>query len=243
MRLDQRIVADGLAESRAKAQALIKAGLVRVEGAVCAKPSREVADASVVLVTGFDCPWVSRAGLKLAHAFETFDLSIDGRVTLDLGASTGGFTEVCLSRGAAKVYAVDVGRGQLHQRLREDQRVVSMEGVNARDLTQAQIPEPPAFVTADLSFISLAKALPAPLALTTPQARGVLLVKPQFEVGRSRIGKGGIVKDAAARDAAEAEVGAALDALGWRVLDRTTSPILGGDGNEERLVLIERRGA
>lgn len=242
MRLDQRLVADGLAESRARAQLLIRAGLVTVDGARCDKPSREIAIEAAIQVLGVACPWVSRAGLKLDHAFEAFGVSAEGRVVLDLGASTGGFAEVCLSRGARKVYAVDVGRGQLHARLRADPRVVSLEGLNAKDLTREHLPEPADLVTADLSFISLGKALPAPLALAAPRAVAILLVKPQFEVGRAQIGKGGIVKDPAARDEAVETVSATLEALGWSVRGKAVSPILGGDGNEERLLLAERGG-
>lgn len=243
MRLDQRLIAEGLADSRSRARRLIESGLVAVDGAVCAKPALSVSDGQSVRLLGDDCPWVSRGALKLLKALEAFDLSPEGAVALDLGASTGGFTEVLLARGARRVYAVDVGRDQLRAELRGDPRVVSLEGVNVKALDAALIPEPIDFFTADLSFISLTKALPAPLALAAPGAVAALLVKPQFEVGRARIGKGGIVKDPAAREDAVAAVAACLEGLGWRALGRAVSPILGGDGNEERLLAarLERR--
>lgn len=240
MRLDLRLVADRLAPSRSRAKDMVRAGAVAVDGVVIAKPGQIVdADATVALVKDY-CPWVSRAGLKLAHALDRFGLSPRGATVLDLGASTGGFTEVCLERRARRVYAVDVGHGQLHERLRDDPRVVALEGVNARAVDAALVPEPIDFFTADLAFISLSKALPAPLALAAPGAVAVLLVKPQFEVGPALVGKGGVVRDAAARDTAAQTVAAALKSWGWTVIGEDVSPILGGDGNEERLLAARR---
>lgn len=236
MRLDQAMVARGLAPSRARAQALIAAGAVLVGGAPAAKASQAVATDAEIAVTEDPCPWVSRAALKLVHALETFDLSPEGAVVADIGASTGGFTEVCLSRGAARVYAVDVGRDQLHASLKGDARVIELSGRNARDLTAEQIPEPLDWVVTDVSFIALSKALPAALALARPGATLVALVKPQFEVGKARIGKGGVVKDAAAQDDAVAGVRAFLSEIGWRPGEAIDSPILGGDGNREFLL-------
>lgn len=245
LRLDQRLVRDGLAETRSRAQALIRAGRVRLGGAPCKRPAQPAPeDLAIDLAPprgeGDATRWVSRAALKLLHGLDRFGLSPAGAAALDLGASTGGFTEVLLARGAARVYAVDVGRDQLHSSLAGDPRVVSLEGVNAKALSRAAIPEPIEFVTADLAFISLAKALPAPLALTAPGAAALLLVKPQFEVGPADVGKNGLVREAAARDAAVAGVSAFLEAAGWRVLGADVSPILGGDGNEERLLAARR---
>lgn len=199
------------------------------------KASELVADdAEVVAVAAH--PWVGRGALKLAHALELWPVAVEGRVVLDVGASTGGFTEVCLDRGAARVYAVDVGRGQLHPRVAADPRVVSLEATDARDLTAAVIPEQPGLIVTDVSFISLAKALPAALALAHPGADLVALVKPQFEVGPERVGKGGLVSEPAARQDALDGVVAFLEASGWGVQATTDSPIDGGDGNREFLI-------
>ncbi len=235
MRLDRALVEAGLAESRARAQALIAAGAVRVDGRPAGKASAEVAVGAVLAVEGDPLPWVSRAGAKLAHALEAFGLDPRGAVALDLGASTGGFTEVLLGAGAAEVWAVDVGHGQLAPALARDPRVHAIEGLNVRALTAAHVP-PPDWIVADLSFISLAKALPAALALARPGAVLVALVKPQFEVGRAAVGKGGIVRDAAAIAAARAGVRDFLGLAGWTVTGEVESPIRGGDGNREYLV-------
>ena len=181
-------------------------------------------------------PWVGRGALKLEHALVTWPIQVEGRVVLDVGASTGGFTEVCLAAGAARVYAVDVGRGQLHASLTGDPRVVILEGVDARNLTATEVPESPQLVVCDVSFIGLAKALPAALALAAQGADLVALVKPQFEVGPERVGKGGLVRDAAARATALADVKAFLEAVGWAIVGQTDSPIEGGDGNREYLL-------
>ena len=185
-------------------------------------------------------PWVGRGALKLAHALDLWPVAVEGRVVLDVGASTGGFTEVCLSRGASRVYAVDVGRGQLHPKVAADLRVVSLEATDARDLTPTIIPEPPGLIVTDVSFISLAKALPAALALAQAGADLVALVKPQFEVGRERVGKGGVVTDAVARQGALDDVAAFLAASGWTIRETTDSPISGGDGNREFLLWATR---
>lgn len=238
-RLDQALVAAGLAPSRARAQAMVAAGVVTVDGAPADKPSARVAPTARLAVLRDPLPWVSRGALKLLHALDTFALSPAGAVALDLGASTGGFTEALLARGAAEVWAIDVGHGQLAPGLRADPRVQAIEGLNARDLTQAHVP-PPDWIVADLSFIALAKALGPALALAPPGATLVALVKPQFEVGPQRVGKGGVVRDAAAARAAVDGVRAYLAASGWPTLGETPSPIPGGDGNAEWLVAARR---
>lgn len=240
MRLDQAMAVRGLVESRARAQALIAEGAVRVDGAAARKPSQKVAAEAQIDVAEGAPRWVSRGALKLVHALDHFDLSPDGAEALDLGASTGGFVEVLLARGAACVVAVDVGRGQLHPRIAADPRVARLEGVNARALDAGSI-RPPDFVTADLSFISLTLALPPALAAARPGAALVALVKPQFEVGRGAVGKGGVVRDEAARIGAVARVSEAVAAAGWGVLGACESPITGGDGNVEYLLAARKR--
>lgn len=233
-------MAEGLVPSRARAQALIAAGVVTVDGRVAEKPGLRVPGTAVLAVTGDPLPWVSRAALKLVHALDVFGIDPGGLVALDLGASTGGFTEVLLARGAAEVWAVDVGHGQLHPRLRDDPRVRALEGLNVRALAADDVP-PPGIVVADLSFIPLATALPAALALCPVGARLVALVKPQFEVGPAAVGKGGIVRDPAAIAAARARVADFLETSGWTVTGAAESPILGGDGNAEFLVTALKR--
>ncbi len=240
-RLDQALVAAGLAASRARAQALIAAGVVRVDGRPAAKPAARVAPDAALALTGDPLPYVSRGALKLRHALDVFRLDPAGAVALDLGASTGGFSQVLLEAGAAEVWAVDVGHGQLAPELRTAVRLHAVEGLNARDLTPAHVP-PPDWIVADLSFISLAKALPPALALARPGATLVALVKPQFEVGPERVGKGGIVRDPAARAAACADVSDFLTDAGWTVLGVVPSPIAGGDGNAEFLVAALKPG-
>lgn len=235
-RLDQLLVARGLAESRARAKAAIEAGGVTVDGQPAKAASQAVAENAVLTFVEAH-RFVGRAALKLDHALTLWPVGVTGRVVLDIGASTGGFTEVCLERGAARVYAVDVGSGQLHPRIAADPRVIDLEHTDARDLTPALVPEAPALVVCDASFIGLAKVLPAALALAAPGADLVTLVKPQFEMdSRSDVGRGGVVKDAEARQAAVARVSAWLEAQGWRVLETTESPITGGDGNVEYLL-------
>ncbi|MEM7524740.1 MAG: TlyA family RNA methyltransferase [Pseudomonadota bacterium] len=233
LRLDQRLVDLGHADSRARAQALIAAGVVTVNGAPAAKPSQKVQD-DAIDVTGDPCPWVSRAALKLTHALDQFGLTPTG-VALDVGASTGGFTEVLLARGAAVVHALDVGHGQLHPRIAEETRVISHEGVNARAIPPGLIP-PVDWIVSDVSFISLEKALPGPMALARPNARLIALIKPQFEAGRGRVGKGGLVKDAAVHAEVRARIHAFLTHAGWSVTGEAESPIAGGDGNLEFLI-------
>jgi len=232
-------VARGLFESRAKARAAIEAGGVTADGRPVAKASELVADDAVVEAVAAH-PWVGRGALKLVHALDLWPVTVEGRVVLDVGASTGGFTEVCLSRGAVRVYAVDVGRGQLHPSVAADPRVVSLEATDARELTPALIPEPPGLIVTDVSFISLEKAMPAALALAGVGADLVALVKPQFEVGRGNVGKGGVVTDDAARLAALEAVKAFVTGSGWTVRETTDSPIEGGDGNREFLLWARR---
>lgn len=237
-RADRVLVARGLFDSRARAQAAIAAGLVSAGGRQIAKPSEMIAaDAAIEAREAYE--WVSRAGLKLEAALNAFGLDVKGLEALDVGSSTGGFTEVLLARGAARVHAVDVGRDQLHARLRADPRVVSLEATDIRDVASGALP-PTGIVTIDVSFISLEQVLPAVLDHAAPGARLVALVKPQFEVGRDKLSKGGIVKDAAARAEAVARIEARLEGLGWRVMHRLSSPILGGDGNEEFLLVAAR---
>lgn len=238
-RLDQAIVSAGLAVSRARAQALIEAGVVLVNGAVAKKPSQKVGAETEIVVTENPNPWVSRAALKLDYALKEFNLSPKDAVCLDVGASTGGFTEVLLANGASKVYALDVGHGQLHESLCDDPKVVNIEGTNARDIPEGLIPAVDWIVT-DVSFISLEKALPVPLALAKSGAVLVALVKPQFEVGRANIGKGGIVRDRATQEEARDRIEFFLKAESWQVMHRGESPIKGGDGNIEFLVSARR---
>lgn len=240
-RADRVLVERGFFESRARAQAAIAAGLVSVDGRRVAKPSETIAaDAAIEAREAYE--WVSRAGLKLEAALAAAGLSVEGLEALDVGASTGGFTEVLLARGAARVHAVDVGHGQLHERLRGDPRVVSLEGTDIRSLAPGAVP-PAGIVTVDVSFISLQQVLPALLPHQAAEGHLVALVKPQFEVGRDKLSKGGIVKDAEARAGAAGRIVALLEEAGWRVTHRLPSPILGGDGNEEWLIVAARTGA
>lgn len=234
-RADLLLVARGLFDSRARARAAIEAGLVTADGVVVAKPAELVSQDATIAATAAH-PWVGRGALKLVHALELWPLDLTGRTVLDVGASTGGFTEVCLARGAARVFAVDVGRDQLHASLRSDPRVVGLEGTDARRLTTDQITTPPDLVVCDASFIGLAKVLPIPLSLAGEMADLIALVKPQFEVGPDRVGKGGLVKDEAARAEALSDVIAFIQAAGWEVMATADSPIVGGDGNHEFLL-------
>lgn len=240
-RIDLLLVERGLFDSRARARAAIEAGLVSADGKAVTRPSDMMDDDADIIATPAH-PWVGRGGLKLDHALTLWPVVVEGRTVLDVGASTGGFTQVCLSRGAARVYAVDVGRGQLHPTLASDPRVVELSGTDARLLDANLIPTPPDVIVTDVSFISLAKALPAALALAGEGAELVALVKPQFEVGRERVGKGGLVKDEAARAGALADVVAWLEGIDWRVLATADSPVTGGDGNREFLLRAVRSG-
>jgi len=237
MRLDRILVERGLAVTRSRAADLIRLGAVSVEGRPALKPGALIEPGARLMVEAQASPFVSRGGLKLAAALDAFGLDPKGRVALDIGASTGGFTEALLERGAKRVFAVDVGRDQLHDKLREDRRVVVLEETDARALDAEIIEGPIGAIVADVSFISLTKALPAALRLAAPGAWLVALVKPQFEVGRDAVGKGGIVRDAQARARAVAEVRAFIDATpGWDVFAEMPSPIPGGSGNEEVLI-------
>lgn len=236
-RADQALVDRGLAESRNRAQALIMAGLVFSGEARVAKPGDTVRDDAPLTVRGQDHPWVSRGGLKLAHGLDAFGFDPSGRVCLDIGASTGGFTDVLLSRGAARVYAVDVGQGQLAWKLRTDPRVVVLEKTNARHLDAALIPEPIGALVCDASFIGLRTVLPAGLALCAPGAFAVALIKPQFEAGPERVGKGGVVRDPAVHAEVCDTITAWLGAMpNWTIKGLTESPITGPEGNKEFLI-------
>ncbi len=238
-RLDQALVTAGLADSRARARALIEAGVVRVDGAAAMKPAQKVLRGAALALTGEPNPYVSRGALKLRHALDTFGLDPSGALALDLGASTGGFSEILLERGAAEVWAIDVGHGQLAARLRGSPRLRLIEGLNARDLTAEHVPAPD-WIVADLSFISLTKALSPALGLARPGATLVALIKPQFEVGPAYVGKGGLVRDAFAIAEARGAVAGFLRSERWQVLDLTVSPILGGDGNTEFLIAARK---
>jgi len=236
VRLDQLLVARGLAESRARAKAAIEAGGVTIDGAPAKAASQPVPE-DAVLTYADAHRWVGRGALKLDHALSLWPVGVEGRTVLDVGASTGGFTEVCLERGAARVYAVDVGSGQMHPRVAADPRVVNLEHTDARDLTPGLVPEPPRLIVCDASFIGLAKVLPAALALAAPGADLVTLVKPQFEAERpGAASRKGVVRDPAAHQAAVASVSAWLEGQGWTVRATTQSPIAGGDGNIEFLL-------
>jgi 23S rRNA (cytidine1920-2'-O)/16S rRNA (cytidine1409-2'-O)-methyltransferase len=236
LRADQLLVTRGLAESRSRAQALIMAGAVFSGERKLAKAGEMLAEEAPLEVRGRDHPWVSRGGIKLDHGLTHFGFDVAGVTALDVGSSTGGFTDVLLSRGAVKVYAVDVGTNQLAWKLRQDDRVVVLEQTNARNLTSEIIPEAPDIVVCDASFIGLAKVLEASLRLAKPGAKLVALVKPQFEAGRNEVGKGGVVRDTAVH---ERVCGAARDwveSQGWTVLGISESPITGPEGNREFLL-------
>lgn len=236
LRADVLLVARGLVESRAKARAAIEAGGVIANGAPVTKPSDLIEENAALDVTP-PHPWVSRGGVKLAHALDVFGIDPAGRTCLDVGASTGGFSHVLLTRGAARIYAVDVGQGQMHASLRGDPRIVSLEHQDARTLTRALIPEPPSLIVCDVSFIGAAKALATPLALAAAHADLVALIKPQFEAGP---GKGGVLNEADARAAAQIAIASLDGVAGFEVVGHSDSPIRGGDGNLE-LVLHARR--
>ncbi|MFB0610982.1 TlyA family RNA methyltransferase [Aurantiacibacter poecillastricola] len=245
-RIDQLLVEHGEAESRTRAQALVMAGLVfagppgklsRID-----KPGQQVAEGWAVEVRGRDHPWVGRGGVKLAHAIEHFELDPKGAVAMDIGSSTGGFTEVLLHHGAAHVFAVDVGTNQLAWKLRQDERITVLEQTNARALTPGLIDRPCDWVVCDASFIGLAKVLEVPLALAAPRCRLVALIKPQFEVARGEVGKGGIVREPALRQRVCDEVRSWLEDGGWRIDGIVESPIKGTEGNVEYLVAALREG-
>ena len=240
-RADQLLVERGLADTRTRAQALILAGLVFTGEARVAKAGDALAEDAPLALRGQDHPWVSRGGLKLAHALEHFALSPDGRTCLDIGASTGGFTDVLLTHGAARVHAVDVGHGQLAWKLRGDPRVVVHEKVNARSLTTAAVPDAIGALVCDASFIGLRTVLPASLGLCAPGAWAVALIKPQFEAGRGSVGSKGVVRDAAIHEQVCATIQDWWSALpGWSVLGIEPSPITGPEGNREFLIAARR---
>ncbi len=236
-RLDQLLVARGLTESRSRAQAMIMAGKVFSGERRLEKAGSQIAEDAPLEVRGQDHPWVSRGGLKLDFGLTHFGVDPTDSICLDVGASTGGFTDVLLSRGARKVYAVDVGRGQLAWRLRQDDRVDVLEKTNARYLTREQIPEPIGLIVCDASFIGLQTVLPAPLSLAAPTANLMTLIKPQFEVGRGQVGKGGVVRDRDLHQEVGDRIAGWLDGLvGWRALGVIESPITGPEGNREFLL-------
>jgi 23S rRNA (cytidine1920-2'-O)/16S rRNA (cytidine1409-2'-O)-methyltransferase len=239
-RVDQLLVERGLVESRARGQALILAGLVFAGERKVAKAGEQLGDDVELTVRGRDHPWVSRGGVKLAHGLDHFGWDVTGAVAIDVGSSTGGFTDVLLTRGASKVFAVDSGTNQLAWRLREDARVVVLEQTNARHLTEREIGEPVDIVVCDASFISLAKVLETPLTFARPDARLLALIKPQFEAGRGEVGKGGVVRDPAIHARVCAEVRAWVEARGWTVAGIVPSPITGPEGNIEFLIAASR---
>jgi 23S rRNA (cytidine1920-2'-O)/16S rRNA (cytidine1409-2'-O)-methyltransferase len=235
-RLDQLLVDSGLAPTRSRAADLVRRGCVSVGGVPAAKPGALVRTDTNVAVSPEGSSYVSRGALKLEAALDSFGFETEGRVALDIGASTGGFTEVLLARGAAKVYAVDVGRDQLHAKLRADPRVVVLEGTDARSLDKALVKEQAGAIVADVSFISLTLALPAALSLAALGAWLIALVKPQFEAGRKAVGKGGVVRKDADREKAVTRVWQFLEGTGWKVLGVLPSPVLGRGGNQEFLI-------
>ncbi len=236
LRVDQLLVDRGLAESRTRAQALIMAGLVFAGERKIEKPGQTLAEDAPLDVRGRDHPWVSRGGIKLAHAIDHFALDPSGAVAIDVGSSTGGFTDVLLSKGAVRVYAVDSGTNQLAWKLRQDPRVTVHEQTSARLLTAVHIPEPIDWIVCDASFIALSKVLPVPLGFARSGARLVALVKPQFEAERHEVGKGGVIRDPAIHARVCEATAAWLTSIGWRVDGVVESPITGPEGNREFLV-------
>jgi 23S rRNA (cytidine1920-2'-O)/16S rRNA (cytidine1409-2'-O)-methyltransferase len=240
IRIDQLLVERGLADSRTRAQALIMAGLVLLRDKRIDKPGQQIAQDAEVVVKGQDNPWVSRGGVKLAHALAEFSIDAAGAVAIDVGSSTGGFTDVLLTGGAAKVYAVDSGTNQLAWKLRQDPRVVVLEQTSARILTNSHIAEAIDLVVCDASFISLSKVLERPLSFARAGAQLVALIKPQFEAGKAEVGKGGVVRDEAVHARVCAEVRDWLEGIGWPVKGLTESPITGPKGNVEFLIWAEK---
>ncbi|QKS00056.1 TlyA family RNA methyltransferase [Sphingomonas sp. CL5.1] len=240
VRADQLLVDRGLAESRTRAQALIMAGLVFTADRKVEKPGQQLVPDVALDVRGRDHPWASRGGIKLAHGLDHFGWNVTGAVAIDVGSSTGGFTDVLLTRGAARVYAVDSGTNQLAWKLRQDPRVIVHEQTSARILTAAHVPEPVDLIVCDASFISLAKVLDVPLGFAAPGARALALIKPQFEAGRDEVGKGGVVRDSAIHARVCDEVAAWFGGRGWHVVGIERSPITGPEGNVEFLIAAVR---
>ncbi|WP_417319331.1 TlyA family RNA methyltransferase [Emcibacter sp.] len=242
-RVDQLLVDRGLAESRSRAQAYVMAGNVYSGEEKISKPGQQIAEDKPLEVRGKEHPWVSRGGLKLVKGLEEFNISPEGKTVVDVGASTGGFTDVCLANGAEKVYAVDVGHGQLAWKLRNDDRVVVLEKTNARYLTREQIPDPVELIVCDASFIGLETVLPAALKLAVPGGHLIALIKPQFEVGKGRVGKGGVVREPELHKEVCDKIENWLKELpGWTVLGITESPIKGPEGNIEFLIAARYDG-
>ncbi len=240
MRADQLLVEQGLAESRSRAQALIMAGAAYAGDRRIDKAGQLLDALAPLTVKGRDHPWVSRGGVKLAHAIDALGWDVTGAVAIDVGSSTGGFTDVLLTKGAAKVYAIDVGTSQLAWKLRQDSRVIVREQVNARHLTAEHVPEAADIIVCDASFIGLAKVLAVPLGFAKPDARLVALVKPQFEAGPGEVGKGGVVRDPAVHDRVCAEARNWVESQGWSVEAMMQSPITGPEGNIEFLLAARR---
>ena len=243
IRVDQALVDRGLVESRARAQALILAGLVYAGERKIAKAGEAIAGDVALDVRGRDHPWVSRGGIKLDHALTHFGWDVTGKVAMDVGSSTGGFTDVLLTRGATKVYAIDVGTNQLAWKLRQDDRVIVHEKTNARALTEAQVPEPIDIIVCDASFIALSKVLQRALDFAVPDASLLALIKPQFEAGRDEVGKGGVVRDPGIHARVCAEARTWIEGRGWRVEGIVPSPITGPEGNVEFLMAAVRNDA
>lgn len=240
-RIDVLLVQQGLAESRERAQRLIRAGLVFDGDHRLEKPGHTIDRETILRVKGADCPYVSRGGLKLEGALKNFGVAAQDRVVLDLGASTGGFTDCLLQNGARIVHAIDVGRGQLHEKLRADARVISREKTHLDLLQPGDFPEPPTLAVVDLSFISLRRAYPVLLRVLAPGAQTIALVKPQFEVGRDLLPRGGVVDNPALRGRVLEDLAVAAEYDGFRVLGRMESPIQGGDGNVEFFLWLEKK--
>jgi 23S rRNA (cytidine1920-2'-O)/16S rRNA (cytidine1409-2'-O)-methyltransferase len=232
----------GLFDSRAKAREAIEAGLVRADGVVVLKPS-EMVEEHVSIRASLAHPWVGRGALKLVHALDLWPIAVEGKVAVDIGASTGGFTEVLLTRGAAKVYAVDVGREQLHHSLVDHERVVDLSGTDARLLDSSWIEEDPDIIVSDVSFISMTKALPAVMDLAVSGTEMVALIKPQFEAGREHVGKGGLVKDPETIARVHREIIAFLEDADWTIMGQAESPITGGDGQVEGLIWARKNSS
>ena len=243
IRLDQYLVQHGLIQSRERAKAMIMAGVVYVNGQKADKPGASYGDEAQIEVRGGHCPYVSRGGLKLEKAMQVFPLSPRGKVCMDIGASTGGFTDCLLQQGAKKVFAIDVGYGQLAWKLRTDERVVNMERTNIRNVTPDQLDDPIAFFSVDVSFISLHHIFPVARAVTTPDAVGVCLVKPQFEAGREKVGKNGVVRDPATHREVLVNAMGYAAANGFAVRGLDFSPVKGPEGNIEYLMFVEKSDA